>query len=219
MPTPRKTTPKPRSSRRSALHWVLSFGSSWSSHFWCRSACAELPSFAGRFGSREHLVPIPVTVRLGLCTMGKESGAQLNCGNWVTCNWWGAYIINLKYVCIADNHLKKVVERLGLSFHNARELNHIIDEEMPGWPKFKHEEISLGGESFDFHFQDVISCIRTLFGDPNFARSLQLVPERHYLDAAHTTRIFSEMHTGKWWWSVQVLQNNAACILLCAHCF
>ena len=130
----------------------------------------------------------------------------------------GWVYIHLKEAFVSDNCLKKVVEQLGLSFQNARELNRIIDEEMPGRPRFKHEEISLGGESFDFHFREVIPCIRTLFGDPNFARSLILVPERHYLDVDHTTRIFSEMHTGKWWWSVQVLPNSAKCMLLCAHC-
>ncbi|KAH8983327.1 hypothetical protein EDB86DRAFT_2743780, partial [Lactarius hatsudake] len=27
-----------------------------------------------------------------------------------------------------------------------------------------------------------------------------------YKDANHTTQVFSEMHTGKWWWSMQVCQ-------------
>ena len=53
---------------------------------------------------------------------------------------------------MADNCFRKVIERLGLSFQNVRELNRIIDEELPGRPRFKCEEISLGGESFDFHF-------------------------------------------------------------------
>ncbi|KAH9021347.1 hypothetical protein EDB85DRAFT_1895731 [Lactarius pseudohatsudake] len=70
-----------------------------------------------------------------------------------------------------------VVESLGLSYRNARELNRIIDEEMPGLPKFKCEEIRLG--------------------------RLVFAPKRHYKDANHTTQVFSEMHTGKWWWSVQ----------------
>lgn len=97
-----------------------------------------------------------------------------------------------------------MVESLGVSFRNARELNRIIDEEMPGRPRFQCEEIHLGGESFDFFYRDIIACIRTLFGDPTFAKALVFAPERHYEDAAHTKQIFSEMHTGKWWWSVQV---------------
>ncbi|KAH9008391.1 hypothetical protein EDB85DRAFT_1824181, partial [Lactarius pseudohatsudake] len=44
-----------------------------------------------------------------------------------------------------------VVENLGLSYRNAWELNRIIDEEMPGPPKFKYKEIHLGGGSHDFY--------------------------------------------------------------------
>ena len=62
------------------------------------------------------------------------------------------YILNLKYIFMADNCFQKVVEHLGLSFQNVRELNRIIYKELPGQPRFKCEEISLGGESFDFHF-------------------------------------------------------------------
>ncbi|KAN0136583.1 hypothetical protein V8E53_005630 [Lactarius tabidus] len=73
---------------------------------------------------------------------------------------------------------------------------------------FKCEEISLGGESFDIHFREVIPCIRALFSNPNFASRLNLVPEQHYLDEDHTVQIFSEMHTGNWWWSVQNLLES-----------
>ncbi|KAN0138825.1 hypothetical protein V8E53_003213 [Lactarius tabidus] len=75
-----------------------------------------------------------------------------------------------------------VVDKLGLSYHNSRELNHIINKEMPGHPKFKCEEVCIGGE---------------------FSNHLALAPEHHYQDTGHTTQVFSKMHTGKWWWSVQ----------------
>ncbi|KAF8262616.1 hypothetical protein EI94DRAFT_1773137 [Lactarius quietus] len=101
------------------------------------------------------------------------------------------------------SHNRIVVESLGLSYHNARELNRIIDEGLPSHPKFRCEEIRLGGESYDIVFRDVIPCIHSLFGDPMFARRLVLVPERHYRDPGHADQIFSEMHTGRWWWSVQ----------------
>ncbi|KAH8976939.1 hypothetical protein EDB86DRAFT_3068209 [Lactarius hatsudake] len=96
-----------------------------------------------------------------------------------------------------------MVESLGLSYRNAQELNRIIDTELPGLPKFKCEEIHLGGGSHNFYFRDIIPCIRMLFGDPAFAGRLVFAPERHYKDANHTTQVFSEMHTGKWWWFVQ----------------
>ncbi|KAH8993539.1 hypothetical protein EDB92DRAFT_1815595 [Lactarius akahatsu] len=84
-----------------------------------------------------------------------------------------------------------------------KELNHIIDEEMPGRLKFKCEKICIGGESYDFHFREVIPCIRALFGDPRYSGHLYLHTERHYRDAGCTTQVFGEMYTGKWWWSVQ----------------
>ncbi|KAI9451738.1 hypothetical protein BJY52DRAFT_1154329 [Lactarius psammicola] len=96
-----------------------------------------------------------------------------------------------------------LVENLGLSYHNTKELNRIIDQEMPGRPKFKREDVCIGGESYDFYFREVIPCIRALFGDPRYSSRLVFAPERHYQDAGHTTQVFSEMYTGKWWWSVQ----------------
>lgn len=101
-----------------------------------------------------------------------------------------------------------MVDNLGLSYRNARELNCIIDEHIPGRPQFVCEEIHIGGESYSVFFRDIILCIRALFGDPSFAKRLVFGPERHYEDANHTKQIFSEMHTGKWWWSVQVRLQN-----------
>lgn len=90
---------------------------------------------------------------------------------------------------------------------------------MPGQPKFKCEEVRVGGESYDFHFRDIIPCIRTLFGDPRFARRLALAPERQYQDADHTTQIYSEMNTGKWWWSVQVRPDISKWLIVYLHTF
>jgi hypothetical protein len=101
-----------------------------------------------------------------------------------------------------------VVEGLGLSYHNTRELNRIIDEEMSGRPKFKCEEVNIGGESYDFFFREVIPCLRALFGDPRFSKHLAFAPERHYQDEGNTEQVFSEMYTGKWWWSVQVRTSS-----------
>ncbi|KAG1837613.1 hypothetical protein F4604DRAFT_1931480 [Suillus subluteus] len=71
-------------------------------------------------------------------------------------------------------------DTLGLSFKNTRELNKIIDNELPGRPKFK-----------------------SLFGDLNFADFLVFAPERHYADEDETVRLYHEMNTGKWWWNTQ----------------
>ncbi|KAG2356047.1 hypothetical protein BDR07DRAFT_1301436 [Suillus spraguei] len=97
-----------------------------------------------------------------------------------------------------------VSERLGLSFKNANELNKIIDHELPtGRPKFKREQVVVAGESFDVYYRDIIECIKSLYGDPDFARYLTFAPERHYTDEDQTIRLFHDMHTGKWWWNTQ----------------
>jgi hypothetical protein len=49
-----------------------------------------------------------------------------------------------------------------------------------------------------------MQCIRALYGDPEFARDLVFAPERCYVDPEQTCRIYNEMHTGDWWWAVQV---------------
>ncbi|KAI9438486.1 hypothetical protein H4582DRAFT_2111402 [Lactarius indigo] len=82
---------------------------------------------------------------------------------------------------------------LGLSYHHIKELNHIINEEMPGQPKFKCEKICIGSYPH----------ICALFVDPRYFRQLIFALEHHYQDAGCTTQVFGEMFTRKWWWSVQ----------------
>jgi hypothetical protein len=100
--------------------------------------------------------------------------------------------------------LYKVVEKLELSYHNVRELNKIIDEELPGRPMFRCEAVEIDGQILELHYREIIPCIRSLYGDPELVNDLIFAPERHYTDAGRTSRVFSEIHTGNWWWSVQV---------------
>ena len=89
-------------------------------------------------------------------------------------------------------------------YKTANELNNIIDNELPRRPPFKCEEFVIGGERLQFYYQDILPCIRTIFGDPELARDMVFAPERHYENSEQTHWIYSEMHTGDWWWSVQV---------------
>ncbi|KAH9014404.1 hypothetical protein EDB84DRAFT_1277679 [Lactarius hengduanensis] len=98
--------------------------------------------------------------------------------------------------------IPEVRDRLGLSYGSAKELDRIIDT-LPGRPPFKREDFTIGDETLAFYFRDVMQCIRSLYGDPEFVRELAFAPERHYSDPEHTCRIYSEMHTGDWWWAVQ----------------
>ncbi|KAG2349243.1 hypothetical protein BDR05DRAFT_1028905 [Suillus weaverae] len=100
--------------------------------------------------------------------------------------------------------IEGVSERLSLSFKNANELNAIVDHGLPtGRPKFKRKQIVVAGEAFDIYYHDVIECIKSLYGDPDFAKYLAFAPERHYSDEDETVRLFHDMHTGKWWWDTQ----------------
>lgn len=94
-------------------------------------------------------------------------------------------------------------EKLGLSFKNSVQLNAMVDH-LPGRPRFTHEQIKIAGETFDIYYRNVLECIRTLFGDPEFSPYLIFKPQRVYSDADKTERVFSDMHTAKWWWATQV---------------
>ena len=98
----------------------------------------------------------------------------------------------------------KVVNKLGLSYGTAGELNQIINT-LPGQPPFKSWDFTIGGETLTFYFWDIMQCIQALYGNPKFTHELAFVPERHYSDPEHTCHVDSEMHTGDWWWAVQVI--------------
>ncbi|THU81028.1 hypothetical protein K435DRAFT_823508 [Dendrothele bispora CBS 962.96] len=97
-----------------------------------------------------------------------------------------------------------VQDALGLSYRNSEDLNKIIDKEIPiQRPSFTRSEVVIAGESFDLYKRDIIECIRALYGSPEHAQYLCVVPERHYSDADKTCRLYHDMYTGKWWWSTQ----------------
>ncbi|KAG2346551.1 hypothetical protein BDR05DRAFT_878079 [Suillus weaverae] len=99
--------------------------------------------------------------------------------------------------------IESLSENIGFSFKNSRELNKIIDNELPGRPEFKCEQIIIADQAFDIYYRDIIECIKVLFGDPNFTQYLVFVPECHYADEDKTVRLYHDMHTGKWWWNCQ----------------
>jgi hypothetical protein len=113
--------------------------------------------------------------------------------------------VSIDHFPLITNILLKVVEALGLSYRTVEQLNAIIDNELPGYPSsFKSLIIKIGGEDLQFHYQDILLCIQSLYGNPEFACDLVFAPEQHFLDLEQTQQVYSEMHTGDWWWSVQV---------------
>jgi len=101
----------------------------------------------------------------------------------------------------------KIVDKLELSYTNANELNAIIDKKLPGRPPFKTRSFVIANETLTLYYRDIIQCIRTIYGDPEFTQDLILAPERHYTDHERVCRVYNEMHTGDWWWAVQVCKS------------
>lgn len=97
-----------------------------------------------------------------------------------------------------------MVNKLRLSFSSTKELNHIINNVLPGHPAFQHCEVVIGGETLEFYHRNIISCIRSIYGNPKCTQDLVVAPEWHYTDQGRSEHIYSEMHTGDWWWAVQV---------------
>ncbi|KAF8258517.1 hypothetical protein EI94DRAFT_1774184 [Lactarius quietus] len=100
------------------------------------------------------------------------------------------------------------IKGLGLSFKNTRSLDSIINKSLPGRPRFQRHVVTVGSEVCEVFYRDVIDCIRYLFGDPTFMPHLCFVPERHYTDHMKDTRMYHDMHAGKWWWSTQEVVEN-----------
>ncbi|KAG2739161.1 hypothetical protein P692DRAFT_201873406 [Suillus brevipes Sb2] len=101
-------------------------------------------------------------------------------------------------------------EALGLSYKNSVELDKIIDTKIPSRrPAFTHHEACVAGEMYDLFSQDILKCVRALYGDPEHAQYLSFTPERHYADAGKTQRLYHDMCTGEWWWATQeVLEQS-----------
>ncbi|EIN13308.1 hypothetical protein PUNSTDRAFT_22447, partial [Punctularia strigosozonata HHB-11173 SS5] len=96
-----------------------------------------------------------------------------------------------------------VSDALGLSYTNTRELNHIVDKQLPDRPRFKHEQVIIDNQAFDLFSRDIIQCIKDLWGNPEFASILVFQPEQHYTNDTRSTRLYHDMHTGQWWWNTQ----------------
>jgi Plavaka transposase len=136
----------------------------------------------------------------GTCVERKDSNSA--CCLCCTCQS-GIFLSAAACLRFAHN-APQVVNKLGLSYTTTKELNHIIDNALPGRPAFEYRELNIGGETLELYFRDILSCIRSIYGDPELAQDLIVAPERHYIDIERKDRIYSEMHTGDWWWAVQV---------------
>ena len=104
---------------------------------------------------------------------------------------------------------------MNLSYTSSNGLNKKIDTLPTLCPKFRREEVTVGGETFEVFCRDVLGCIAEIYGRHDLTPHLKFKPERHYVDADMTLRIYDDMHTGKWWWEVQVSVDIRKLTALC----
>lgn len=52
--------------------------------------------------------------------------------------------------------------------------------------------------------RDPVECIKELIGNPAFREKLRYSPQRAYEDDEGKSRIYDEMWSGDWWWTLQV---------------
>ena len=134
--------------------------------------------------------------------MGEDAWTHILGNGRAIGNTRGTHLLAGSY-CVT-NTLLQVANKLGLSFSSTKELNGIVDKALPGRPPFETCELTIGGETLELHFRNILACICSIYGDPEFAQDLTVAPERHYTDQEQTDCVFSEMYTGDWWWAVQV---------------
>ncbi|KAG8914008.1 hypothetical protein FRC02_005165 [Tulasnella sp. 418] len=86
-----------------------------------------------------------------------------------------------------------------------RELNQIIDNEMPEVPTWHTFTIKLDDmdEEFEVHYRDPLAIIKAILANPEFADKMAFAPEKQWSDKDRKSRLYNEMHTGDWWWNAQ----------------
>ncbi|KAF9032528.1 hypothetical protein BDZ89DRAFT_1100996 [Hymenopellis radicata] len=99
-----------------------------------------------------------------------------------------------------------VIDKLGLSYRSANELNTIIDKKLPSRPAFHCQEVVVDGEVYELYFRNIMECVEALYSDPDLAAYMKFSPEKHYFELqfeGEETRAYHDMYTGNWWWSRQ----------------
>ena len=100
-----------------------------------------------------------------------------------------------------------MVEKLGLSYHTMRGLHQKVDsipEKAGIWQSrqisFKDEQ----DEKYTIRYRDPLEAIKSLWKDPELSPDMIFRPAKVYSEKGGKNRIFSEMHTAKWWHVCQV---------------
>jgi len=112
-------------------------------------------------------------------------------------------MISFLFLYCITNSFVKIVDMLNLSYCMVKQLNNIIND-LPGSSHFQCRNLSVGNEPLEFYCRDILECIWSLYGDPQFAQDLTFTPEWHYTSQERTCCLYNKMFTGDWWWAIQV---------------
>lgn len=95
-----------------------------------------------------------------------------------------------------------VVEKLGLSYKNVREIHQLVDSLQASRDNWKSQTLGFEDnpqESFSIHYRDPVEVIRSLWSDPSLVDDLVFAPQKVYQSKTVKKRIYSEMWDGDWW--------------------
>ena len=81
-----------------------------------------------------------------------------------------------------------------------------MDNKLPPRPAFLRRTYVLNGEKLELYMRDALEIVRDLYGRPDFLKSMVYAPEKHEVEVQEGVwkRSYSDMHTGQWWWTMQV---------------
>jgi hypothetical protein len=95
---------------------------------------------------------------------------------------------------------------LPLSFDTVRAINTRLDKLVEtSLPPFETKSIIVDAKRLTLYVRGTLACMKILFSRKSRAKVLLLMPERHYVDASNTIRMYHKLNTDKRWWITQEL--------------
>lgn len=71
-----------------------------------------------------------------------------------------------------------------------------------------HSKVVIWGEKISYYYRDPMVVVRYLQGQRAFRESLVYAPVVEHNEFGK--RMYGEMHTGDWWWEIQVRKPRSA---------
>ncbi|KAF8871060.1 hypothetical protein CPB84DRAFT_1818259 [Gymnopilus junonius] len=102
-----------------------------------------------------------------------------------------------------------------LSYNNIRSLLKKVDSIPDRTGEWQTKELFFHGEpdeKFTIRFRSPLEAIKSLFADPALEKHRVYTPKKVFTDEMKKSRIFSEMHTAKWWHALQALLPAGATV-------